>query len=467
MHGRLTRRRVLSALAATTTVGLAGCLGDDDPTPTATPSPTPVAPVPDPAVADAAETAATAFVEDLVAHDFEAAAAAVAPAYTDELDADELETAWTDTEAKRESVLTVYLAQFHGDSPSGRLVQVLVGFTDGPQEVLVTLSDDDEVLGLLLPTMPEWSPPAYVDAGGFETEPVTVETDIGCDLGGVAAVPSDDAAVPGVVLVHGSGPSDRDGTTGPNRTYRELAEGLASAGVATLRYDKRSYACDIDLAAADIDDVVTDDAVAAIERLGAIEGVDGSRIAVVGHSLGGMLAPRIATAAGGVAGVALLAPAARSIDELLIDQQEHLLSLDDSVGEAEAEAHMDAVEDVAEQIRELDIEDDETINDMGGRAYFASLQEYDHLSAVADLEVPVALLQGGRDWQVTVEDDLPLWEDALSAHDDHEVHVYDDLNHRFQESDGPMTAEEYAQPDSPVAADVIDDLAAFVAGIEG
>ena len=99
---------------------------------------------------------------------------------------------------------------------------------------------------------------------------------------------------PVAILVHGSGPQDRDESFGPNRPFRDLAAGLATKGIAVLRYDKRtkrypeSFA---DLKNPTVKEETVDDVSSAIEYLKYRPEIDGRRITVIGHSLGGMLAP--------------------------------------------------------------------------------------------------------------------------------------------------------------------------------
>lgn len=121
--------------------------------------------------------------------------------------------------------------------------------------------------------------------------------------------------VPVVILVHGSGPSNMDEAIGPNAPFRDLAEGLSRRGVAVLRYDKRTFVCPQFFENAKegytYDDETVDDAISAVrlvkDSLAKEKTIDPSRIYIVGHSMGGMLAPRIAERSGEVAGLVLLA----------------------------------------------------------------------------------------------------------------------------------------------------------------
>ncbi len=91
------------------------------------------------------------------------------------------------------------------------------------------------------PPAPEvpYAPPDYAVAGAYTEREVTVGSGEWA-LPGTLTMPAGPGRFPAVVLVHGSGPNDRDETFGPNKTFKDLALGLASRGVAVLRYDKRT-----------------------------------------------------------------------------------------------------------------------------------------------------------------------------------------------------------------------------------
>jgi pimeloyl-ACP methyl ester carboxylesterase len=249
---------------------------------------------------------------------------------------------------------------------------------------------------------------------------------------------------------------------GPNKPYKELAWGLASRGVAVLRYDKRTNACDVALSDVTIDDVVTDDALTAIERLRAHDRVAADSVFLVGHSLGGALAPRIAARDGTLAGAVMLAPGpVRPMAKTVRDQQRHLIDQRD-LTDAEREQALAEADALAENISSLDIDDDEVLLGLGGREYFSSLAAYDGPETAAKLDIPLFLAQGGRDYQVTDEQDLPLWKDALSGMSGVQFAVYDNLNHLFQHSDGPMTPSEYYEPAAVFDQRVVEDIGAFI-----
>jgi pimeloyl-ACP methyl ester carboxylesterase len=132
------------------------------------------------------------------------------------------------------------------------------------------------------------------------------------------SLPSGAGPLPAIVLVHGSGQHDRDETIGPNKPFRDLAWGLASRGIAVLRYEKRTRQHQQRVAQLEngftVKEEAIDDAGAAVALLRNRTGIRANRIYVLGHSLGAMLAPRIAAADPAVAGLVLMAGPVRSLE---------------------------------------------------------------------------------------------------------------------------------------------------------
>ena len=175
----------------------------------------------------------------------------------------------------------------------------------------------------------DWHPPAYSKPDSFSERAVTVGTGE-WKLPGTLTVPHSRTPVPGVVLIHGSGPEDRDETIFGNKPFRDLAEGLASQGIAVLRYEKRTKEYGAKMAQMrnlTVQEETVADAVAAVSLLRAEPGIDPKRVFLLGHSLGGYLMPMMLAQAPEAAGGIVLAGTARPLEDVMLDQFEYARSL--------------------------------------------------------------------------------------------------------------------------------------------
>ncbi|WP_440991521.1 DUF3887 domain-containing protein [Haloarchaeobius baliensis] len=372
---RYSRRRLLRLATPAVALGLAGCGGTEStptptgtktltptptgtktltPTPTGTktltPTPTATATATDTATETPTETetetpegtptdaelreAALGFVERLTTGEYETAREVFAPSVADQVSAAALQSIWADLQRANGAYVDVEGAE-RTTVQSFAAIVVTVQFSQARQGLRLVFDDDGLVVGfqIVAPASAEWTPPAYVDREAFETRDVGIRGPGNCAIPGELATPSAEGGDgrPSLVFLGGSGPTDLNGTVGPNQPYRDLAYGLATAGNAALRYTKRTAACEVDAASLTIDDEYTDDAVAAVETLRSLDGADPDRTVVAGHSLGAMLAPRVAARLDGVAGVVLLAPPGRPLHELVVAQTRYLVELDGTV----------------------------------------------------------------------------------------------------------------------------------------
>jgi pimeloyl-ACP methyl ester carboxylesterase len=348
----------------------------------------------------------------------------------------------------------------HGESGGYRVVTGTARFERSELQVVVFFSQEGIAGFRVRPGGGQWSPPGYVDQSAFTERELSLSTPVECSLGATLTLPEGDGEVPGVVFVHGSGPNDRDETAGPTKLFKDLAWGLASRGVASLRYDKRTAACNVDLANATIDDVVTDDALTAVERLRGVDRVPDGDVVLVGHSIGATLAPRTAARDGNLAGVVMLAALARPVTDALLQQNRYLVERDGTVTEAEQQ-QLDEVERLVERIRTGDIPDDEVLF-LGGDEYWQTLQEYDPVATAQELSLPRLVMQGERDYQVTVEGDFSRWQEALGDQESVSFQRYEQLNHLFMPGEGQPGPEEYFQPNN-ASQQVVEDISTFVA----
>ncbi|MDN5781467.1 MAG: lysophospholipase, partial [Luteimonas sp.] len=266
--------------------------------------------------------------------------------------------------------------------------------------------------------------------------------------------------VPAVVLVHGSGPQDRDETIGPNRPFLDIARGLAAQGIAVLRYDKRTKARPQDYAdgKVTIDSETTDDAVAAVAALRETPGIDPARVFVLGHSQGAMMAPRIAAKSGHVAGLVLLAAPARPLLDILIEQSIRLAVLDDArTSDEEASAIAKLKSQVAAIRAGGDVADaDSPLHQPAD--YWRSTDAVDPVAEAKAVALPMLVLQGAQDIQV-VDADWQRWKGGFHDDPNVEFKLYPTLNHLGMAVEGEQGPAQYQQPghvDPALIADVAE-----------
>ena len=342
-----------------------------------------------------------------------------------------------------------------------QVATVPLHYANGELLAKVAVAGDGRVAGFLIqPAPPPPAPAVAADAGFHEVDFSVGEGKHA--LPGTLAMPDGDGPFAAVVLVHGSGPQDRDETIGANKPFLDIARGLAAQGIAVLRYEKRTKARPQDFAGGNfgVDDETTNDAVLAVDALRKAEGIDPKRVFVLGHSQGGMMAPRIAAKSGHVAGLILFAAPSRPLLDIVIEQNRRLAVLDDG---KTSDAERAAIDALVEQVRlTRDPNTDpatRTVLDLPV-AYWRSVDKVDPVADAEADALPMLVLQGARDIQV-VDADWQNWKAAF--HDDPKVtfKLYDALNHLGIAGEGEGSLAEYGKP-GHVDAQLIDDTAAWI-----
>jgi dienelactone hydrolase len=312
----------------------------------------------------------------------------------------------------------------------------------------------------------KYQPPAYATPESFREQEVTVGEGPWA-LHGTLTLPVGDGPFPALVLVQGSGPNDRDESVGANKPFRDLAWGLASRKIAVLRYEKRTKEHGDKLAKSlstlTVKEETIDDALAAVALLRKTAKIDPRRMFVLGHSLGGMLLPRIGRQDPKIAGLVFLAGSTRRLEDIILAQTSYLAALDGRVSEEE-KAGIELVRSEVAKIKALKPSDAGSSTSILGAppAYWLDLDAYDPPAVARQLTCPMFFLQGERDYQV-VEEDFQGWQKALQAHPGVTFRRYPRLNHLFIPGEGPPGPAEYDKP-GHVAKEVVDDIAAWIEG---
>jgi hypothetical protein len=413
------------------------------------------------------EALARAFVEEMVAGKFEQAAARFDETVGKLMPAAKLAETWQGVQGQAGAFQKI-MGTTHSDAPAYRIVLVTCQFASGPLNVQVAFDAAGRIAGLhfapVQPPAPPWSPAPSVQQESFEERDVIIG-EAPWALPGKLTVPKGAGPYPSVVLVHGSGPNDEDETIGANKPFKDLAWGLASRGIAVLRYVKRTRKYPQQMAALPgitVKEEAVDDAVLAAALLARQTGIDPKRIYVAGHSLGATLAPRIAAGDKSVAGIILLAGMSRPLEDLVVEQVKYLVNLDGSVSEAEQKS-LDAAEQFAREVRSPALTATQQVKMLGATipgSYFLDLRNYHAGEVAASLRIPMLVLQGERDYQVRAAD-FEGWKKALSNRPNSMFKSYPSLNHLFIAGSGPSSPAEYAQP-GHVADEVVQDIAEWI-----
>ena len=315
-----------------------------------------------------------------------------------------------------------------------------------------------------LPGGVNWQRPEYSRPDTFKERDVTVGEGE-WKLPGTLTVPVGTGPFPAAVLVHGSGPNDRDETVGSTKVFKDLAEGLASRGIVVLRYEKRTlqYRARIGgMANFTVQEETVDDAVKAIALVRAQAEVNGGRVFVIGHSLGAYVAPRIAEQDGKLAGLVLMAGNVRPLEDLVVEQVTYMGITGTEPDSAKVyETKLEKAKAFQAKVKKLEAGDEDSPA-LGGVpvAYWVDLKEYDPAAAAKKLGIPMLILQGERDYQVTMAD-FAMWKAAVGSAKGVVMMSYPALNHLFVAGEGKSLPAEYAKP-GHVAPPVIDDIAKFV-----
>ncbi|MGH9583891.1 MAG: alpha/beta fold hydrolase [Bryobacteraceae bacterium] len=334
-----------------------------------------------------------------------------------------------------------------------------IQFASGGFNAVFSINPQGKIAGMFLrpgqpATQAKWTAPAYAHPDRFHSLAVTVGQT--WRLPGTLLTPVGQGPFPGVVLVQGSGPHDRDETIGPNKPFRDLAEGLASQGIAVLRYDKRTLVYGRQMAASTpnvtVEQETIEDAINAVRLLQHQPGVASRRVFLLGHSLGGYLAPRIAEQDPAIAGLIILAGPARPLWALSLDQNREFGATPQQLAQ------------VKQQIAKIQAlkpgqANSESILGLPA-SYWLDLKNYNPTAAAKSLRMPMLILQGGRDFQV-FKTDFDLWKSALAGKPNATFHYYPDLNHLFMPGQGKSTPAEYNRP-GHVSVNVVDQIAAWI-----
>lgn len=343
-------------------------------------------------------------------------------------------------------------------------VSLVVGYANLPMSVSVRFTPagmiDEFYMAPYAGSLPSAQIPPYADPNSYADQSVVVGQG-SVALPGTLTLPKGSGPFPAVVLVQGSGPQDRDETVGGAKTFRDLADGLASRGIAVLRYEKRTLEHSQKCLANprfSLQDETISDALAAVDLLAQNSSIDARRIFVLGHSLGGFALSQILsqeTTVDLAGGICMAGP--NSMLDCMIAQNQILV-----------DAGLVPPEQMPFITGQFDILREPSFDPAAPPASFVLGMPYYYASwrgTASDFlkqeTAPLLFLQGERDCQVPVSQ-LDGWKSTLSDRTNVTYKLYSKLNHIFTEGEGPLgLPAEYNNP-ANVPVYVIDDIANWI-----
>lgn len=346
-------------------------------------------------------------------------------------------------------------------------VFVTCQFKNKQVDVKTVFDKSNNIAGLLfLPTQNlKYHTPNYVNNKKF-TE---IDIEVGQDqwaLPGTLSIPNSKGPFPSVILVHGSGAQDRDETIGPNKPFRDLAWGLSSNGIVVLRYEKRTkyYAKELskNFANITVQEETILDVLKAVSLLQKNKFVKSESIFILGHSLGGMLIPRIELYKSKIAGFIIMAANARPLEDLILEQTLYQTSLRTNLSE-QSKAAIEAVKKQVKIIKHLNNNSNPSLHLFGASTnYWLDLKGYRPAEVARNIKQPILIMQGDNDCQVSIKQDFQIWKHSLSVNKNVQFKSYPNLNHLFMEVLGAKsTGAEYHRPGN-VYSKVVRDISDWI-----
>ena len=337
----------------------------------------------------------------------------------------------------------------------------------------IVLYAENKLAGLAVANVVQKASESTADASLFVSEPIILRAGETDETQGLLTLPTGEGPFPAVIMMQGSGPSDMNETAYGIAIFRDLADLLAQAGVASIRYDKYTYAhgdlllADPDLLAGfTVAQEYIPDAQAALALLQADARI--GEIYLLGHSLGAMMIPRVMQSLGAenITGGVMVAGSPLALWELSYHQSLAYIRQSAESDSEEQTAELDAEIAKLDQMRTMTDDELKDALYFGASAYYQMDQmSFDSTQAAIELQKPLLIVQGGKDWQVTPADGIEAWQAALDGKLTVTYLEYPDMTHMLFDMEGEPAgnASDY-QSNSVVSQTLISDVAAWILG---
>lgn len=340
------------------------------------------------------------------------------------------------------------------------VIKVILAYEDSGIMVVFTYNEDAVIEGLFI---------TYHEI--IMAQETEVYDEISIRIGdsknpieGILTMPKGIENPPVIILVHGSGTHDMDETAGTifNKPFKDIACGLAEYGIASIRYNERFYQYpEMYTEKITIYDDSLYDVADAIAYAKSCDRINQDKIFILGHSLGGMMAPKIALDHPDVKGIISLAGSPRRLQDIILDQNLYILSRTKGVTEEYIDATRNKLQNELDKTREVSEEDEGSVLEVSN-SYWYSLNQIDIISILKELTIPMLILQGAEDFQIFADKDYVAWQEILQHRENVAFYLYDNLNHFFMPSNGRYDMTEY-NVKGKVDGKVIADMAKWIA----
>ena len=278
--------------------------------------------------------------------------------------------------------------------------------------------------------------------------------------------------VPAVVMVHGSGASNMDEKVLKLTPFGDLAEGLARHGIASLRYDKRTFVHGrkmIRNKGLTVKEETIEDALLAVQMLKKDPRIDHDRIFILGHSMGAMLAPRIDAEGADVKGLIMLAGTPYRLEEIVLRQLRQAgrgSSIMNRLVRMEYRFYRKRFQGLY-QMSDQEAKKKKFAGNLS-LYYFKEMGQKTAADYLLTSKKPVFILQGGKDFQVLAGKDYRRFRKLLAGRENTRFKLYPELNHCFVKgiyNDILKASKEYSV-EQHIGEEVIGDIAEFILDIK-
>ena len=295
-------------------------------------------------------------------------------------------------------------------------------------------------------------------------------------LKGVLTLPDNtENKVSAVVFVHGSGSSNMDEKVYSLTPFKDLAEGLAKQGIASVRYDKRSFAHGLKIVmnkkeVLTVKEETIEDAVLAAQLLKNDSRIDADKVFIVGHSMGGMLAPRIDAEGGDFKGFVIMAGSLRKLEDIMLFQTNEILSSMKGITKKVVEKPLFKILNKFDGMYEMSDQQAKKTKVGNGMTvyYFKEAGEHPAEKYLEETSKPILVMQGGKDVQVKADVDFVAYKDLLGDRNNVTFKLYPELNHCFVPAvyaDINKIKKEYSVKQN-IGEEVIADIAQWIYSVE-